>query len=299
MEYKDYYKTLNVAKNASDDEIKKSYRKLARKYHPDVSKEKNAEDKFKEVKEAYEVLKDPQKRQAYDNMGSNWNAGAHGGGFHGGGFEQQFSGGDFSDFFESMFGQGQGRSGFHQQRQPRQQRGHDQTSQVTISLEDAYGGTHIDLNLRTQNNKSKQLKVKIPAGVTTGQQIRLSGQGAPGMNGGPNGDLLLEITIRQHHLYKLDNKDIYLNLPITPWEAALGATIETPTLAGRVGLKIPAGSQSGKKMRLKGRGMPGKQVGDQFVILMINTPEITSDADRRLYEQFAQQTQYNPRIKLM
>ncbi|MCH9744151.1 MAG: DnaJ domain-containing protein [Gammaproteobacteria bacterium] len=318
MQYQDYYKTLGVSKNASDDEIKKAYRKLARKYHPDVSDEANAEDKFKEVKEAYEVLKDPQKRQAYDTMGSNWQAGVSG--FQGGagtsGFADQFSGGDFSDFFEAMFGQG-ATGGFHHQdnkshgkRQApphRKHRGRDQSSKVRISLEEAFSGTEISLSLRDseQNqqtgqveHKNRGLKVKVPAGVTTGQQIRLSGQGSKGLGGGPNGDLYLEIDIKPHHLYQLEGKNIFLNLPITPWEAALGATIEVPTLGGRVGLKIPANSQSGKKMRLKGRGLPGKSAGDQYVILQIYAPEAKTDEEKELYEKLAEQTKFNPRQEI-
>jgi curved DNA-binding protein len=310
MEYQDYYKTLNVSKDATDADIKKAYRKLARKYHPDVSDEKNAEDKFKQVKEAYEVLKDPQKRQAYDNMGSNWQASESGSHGDTSGFQQDFSGSDFSDFFETMFGRGAG--GFHTQQQTtqrqRQRRGQDQTSKVSVSLEDAFNGAQIELQLRDAERnphtgqteyKSRQLKVKIPTGIISGQQIRLTGQGSKGVNDGPNGDLYLKIKIKPHHLYQLENKDIYLNLPITPWEAALGAKIQVPTLGGRVDLTIPAGSQTGKKMRLKGRGLPGKIAGNQYIVLNIYTPEATSEETKELYTKLSEQTQYNPRIDLI
>ena len=317
MDYKDYYKILGVDKNATNDEIKKKYRKLARKYHPDVSEEANAEEKFKEVKEAYEVLKDAEKRKAYDTMGSNWQGGAgfqpppgwqqHGGG----GFEEHFSGGDFSDFFESMFGQaaqgrgGRAHSGYRQQRA---QRGQDQTSKIDITLEQAFQGYEVTLSLqdndvnpstRQVERKTRSLKVKIPAGVTNGQQIRLAKQGAKGFGGGPNGDLYLEIHIKPNHIYRLENKDIYMQLPITPWEAALGAKIEVPTLAGKVGLSIPAGSQSGKKMRLKGRGLPGKTPGDQYITLEIHTPEAKTEEQKALYETMSKTLDFNPRQALL
>lgn len=311
MDYKDYYKTLGIDKNATADDIKKKYRKLARKYHPDVSEEKNAEEKFKEVKEAYEVLKDPEKRKAYDTMGSNWQNGAgfqqqhHGAG---GGFEEHFSGGDFSDFFENMFGQGRGGQTHGGRRQQRAQRGQDQTSKIDITLEQAFNGYDVTLSLQdnvvnpnTQQieRKHRSLKVKIPAGVTNGQQIRLTKQGAKGLNGGPNGDLYLEIHIKPNSIYRLENKDIYMQLPITPWESALGAKVEVPTLAGKVGLSIPAGSQSGKKMRLKGRGLPGKIPGDQYITLEIHTPKAETDAEKELYKNMSKELDFNPRQALL
>ena len=314
MEYQDYYKTLGIARDATADEIKKSYRKLARKYHPDVSDEANAEEKFKQVKEAYEVLKDPEKRQAYDAMGENWrqgqgftpppgweyqgHPGANGANY------QEFNQGDFSDFFESIFG---GTSGTRR-KSDFKQRGQDQHSRVTISLEEAYHGTTRALSLQEPQidpktgqvqYKTRTLRVKIPAGVTQGQQIRLRGQGTPGMGGAANGDLYLEINLQIHHQYTVEGKDIYLNLPVTPWEAALGATISVPTLGGLVELKIPAGSQTGRKMRLKGRGLPGKTAGDQYVLLKIYIPEPKNDQQKQLYRQMAEQMQFDPRKELM
>jgi len=314
MEYQDYYKTLGISRNAAPEEIKKSYRRLARKYHPDVSDEKDAEEKFKQVKEAYEVLKDPEKRKAYDQVGSNWKQGQ---GFQpppGWEYEsaaansdyQEFSQGDFSDFFESLFG------GFARgTRQPHgsqfKQRGQDQHTKIIITLEEAFNGSTRVLNLQEPQldphtgqitYKTRALKVKIPSGVTEGQQIRLTGQGSPGIGGGNNGDLFLEIELQTHSLYSVEGKDIYLNLPITPWEAALGAKVEIPTLGGPVDLKIPPGSQTGQKMRLKGRGLPGKNSGDQYILLKIYIPEPTNDEQKKLYQQMAKEMEFDPRQKL-
>jgi curved DNA-binding protein len=315
MEYQDYYKILGVERNANADEIKKSYRRLARKYHPDVSSEKNAEEKFKQVKEAYEVLKDPEKRKAYDQMGANWKQGQ---GFSPPpGWEYQsrsgrgqthetFSQGDFSDFFESLFGGMGGARG--QAHHEFKQRGQDQHAKVSISLEDAYRGATRELSLQEPqldprtgqvSYQTHTLRVKIPAGVTTGQQIRLQGQGTPGMGGGPKGDLYLEIQVMPHSLYTLEGKDVYLNLPITPWEAALGAKISVPTLGGTVELSIPAGSQTGQKLRLKGRGLPDKPAGDQYVLLKIYIPEPKNEQQKQLYRQMAEQMQFDPRKDLL
>lgn len=323
MEYKDYYNILGVNKKASQDEIKHAYRRLARKYHPDVSKEAHAEDKFKDLQEAYEVLKDPEKRTAYDQLGSNWKAGQEfrpppgweqfaGAGGRGGGGSHFYTSedlGGFSDFFEQLFGGGggarhargfeggRGFSGF-------KQRGHDQHAKINISLEEAYKGTAKTLQLQIpeidasghQEIKLRTLKVNIPAGAEVGQQLRLTGQGGPGVGGGPNGDIYLEIDIEPHSLFELQGKDIYLNLPVTPWEAALGADIKIPTLGGKVGLKLAAGSQSGQKLRLKGRGMPGKtHAGDQYAIIQIATPPAKTAEDRELYEKMAQTMPFDPR----
>ncbi len=310
MEYKDYYQLLGLSREASADEIKKQYRRLARKYHPDVSDEKDAEEKFKEVKEAYEVLKDPKKRARYDQLGSQWQAGQ---GFEpppdwqqytsSAPFEEgQFS--DFSDFFSSIFGQarrGRAGAGF-------QARGQDQLSKIDITLEEAYHGCDRQLQLRQSELdpktgqlqvKSRSLKVKIPKGVTQGQQIRLSGQGGQGMGAGPSGDLYLEINLLPHATFTVDGKNIYLNLPITPWEAALGSKVTTPTLAGNVGLTIPAGSQTGQQLRLKGRGLPGTPSGDQFVLLKIYIPEPKTAKQRELYQQMAEDMEFNPREDLI
>ncbi|WP_295430207.1 DnaJ C-terminal domain-containing protein [uncultured Thiodictyon sp.] len=312
MEYKDYYKTLGVARDATADDIKRAYRKLARKYHPDVSKEPNAEARFKDVNEAQEVLKDPQKRAAYDALGNNWRAGQDfrpppGGagaqqGFH---FDPNETG-DFSDFFSSLFnrefrGAGAGGGGA-----PRKRRGQDQTVRVQIDLEDAFQGATRQLRLEVpelgadghMTSHERTLNVRIPAGVTQGRQIRLSGQGAPGVHGGPAGNLYLEVDIRPHRHFTVDGKDIALRLPIAPWEAALGATIPVPTLGGPVNLKIPPGSQTGKRMRLKGRGLPGDPPGDEMVILEIVVPSAKTEEARRVFEHMAEQLHFNPRAEL-
>ena len=292
MEYKDYYKILGVSRDVAQDELKKAYRKLARKYHPDVSKETNAEEKFKEVGEAYEVLKDSEKRAQYDQFGSNyqngqsftpppgWGQGAGGGGH-----------GNFSSFFDSMFGGGgaggMGGDNFYAT-------GEDVNAKITISLEDAYHGTKKAIRRPSGSNQTGTISVKIPAGITSGKKIRLSGQGNSGM-GGNAGDLYLEINVVPHAYYRLEDKNIMLDLPITPWEAALGAKVTVPTLAGKINLTIPAGAKSGQKMRLKGRGLPGKTAGDQFVVLQIVNPAVDSDKAKQLYQQMAEEFDFNPR----
>ena len=312
MEYKDYYKIMGVAKNATQDEIKRAYRKLARKYHPDVSKEVDAEKKFKEVGEAYEVLKDPQKRAAYDRMGSHWRDGQSftpppdwdaGFEFSGGGF----TGGDtsgFSDFFESLFGRA---SPFGTSRQTYSRQfhthGEDRYAKILIDLEEAYSGATRSISLQMpeiDNNgrilhKTRKLNVKIPKGVKAGQRIRLAGQGGPGYGTGKNGDLFLEIAFNKHPYFNVEGRDIYLELPVTPWEAALGATISVPTLGGKVEVKIPAGSQSGHKLRLKARGLPGIPPGDQYITLRIMTPSAHTLEAKALYEKMAKTMPMNPR----
>lgn len=318
MEYKDYYKALGVTREATPDQVKHAYRKLARKYHPDVSKEKNAEEHFKAVQEAYEVLKDPKKRQAYDQLGSQWQSGQEFrpppnwqgfGDFNGGGFSEENLGG-FSDFFESIFG-GQGRSarGFHrgQHRGPFQQRGRDEHARISIPLEEAFHGADKTIHLQMPErdaegrvqHKTRALKIKIPAGVISGQQMRLAKQGSPGIGNGSSGDLYLEIDVQPHRFYTLQGNDVYLTLPITPWEAALGAKVTVPTLGGSVDLKIAPGSQAGQKLRLKGRGFPGKPTGgDQYVLLQILTPPAKTDVERVLYEKMAKEMPFDPRKNL-
>jgi curved DNA-binding protein len=314
MDYKDYYKVLGVARNASQEEVKRAYRKLARKYHPDVSKEANAEERFKEVQEAYEVLKDPEKRAAYDQLGSNWRQGQS---FTpppdwGNGFEFSFGGGrgmdddsGFSDFFSSLFGtrspfgQRRTRSGFASA-------GQDHTAKIQIDLEDAFnGGTQtIELNAPQATDdgrvtvRPRTLKVTIPKGVIEGQRIRLAGQGSAGIGGGPAGDLYLEISFKPHRLYQVEGRDITLKLPITPWEAALGATVQVPTLAGPVELRIPAGARTDQRLRLKGRGLPGSTPGDQYVVLKIQTPPANSTKAREFYEQMQRELAFDPRADL-
>jgi curved DNA-binding protein len=308
MEYKDYYQILGIDKTADADKIKQSYRKLARKYHPDVSKEPNAEEKFKEVREAYEVLKDPEKRAAYDQIGQS----PQGDQFRpppGWEFQQNqnnnFDPSEFSDFFSSLFGQGNAWSS--RGAQSRAQKGQDQHAKISITLSDAYYGTTCNLNLQSEEinpetgqlrTKTRNLNVKIPAGVTEGQQIRLSAQGSPGHHGGQSGDLYLEIFIKPDRLFDLQAKDIYLTLPITPWEAALGANIATPTLGGKVDLKIPPNAQSGQKLRLRARGLPGNPAGDQYVLLKIVTPTANTDEAREFYKKMAETMPFNPRENL-
>jgi curved DNA-binding protein len=292
MEYKDYYKILGVSRDADAAEIKKAYRTLARKYHPDVSKIANAEEKFKEVGEAYEVLKDAEKRAQYDQFGSyqhgqsfqpppGWGGQAGAGSFGGAG--------GFSSFFDSMFGGGSGDNFFAQ--------GEDVNARITISLEDAFNGAKKSVRRPAGASQTGTISVKIPAGITSGKKIRLAGQGKSGM-GRKAGDLLLEVIIAAHPHYRLEDKDIYLDLPIAPWEAALGAKVTVPTLAGKINLTIPEGAKSGQKMRLKGRGLPGKEPGDQFVVLQIMTPPADSTNAVRLYEQMAEELTFNPREKL-
>jgi curved DNA-binding protein len=318
MEYKDYYKILNVERSATEDAIKKSYRRLARKYHPDVSKEANAEEKFKDVQEAYEVLKDKEKRTAYDQLGSNWRQGqefrpppgwGQGAGTHfntAGDFDEAEMGG-FSDFFANIFGQGQSAGGrVHRGSRGHafRQRGSDQRAQIVISLEDAYHGTTRQLQLQIPemdaagnvHQKTKTLKVNVTAGTADGQQLRLSGQGGPGAGGGPAGDLYLEINIQPHRYFSMQGADIYLTLPVTPWEAALGAEIKVPTLGGMVGLKIAPGTQAGQKLRLKSRGMPTKPTaGDQYAVVQIQTPPATTAEQREFYQKMSQEMPFNPR----
>lgn len=298
MEFKDYYDILGVKPDASEAEIKAAYRKLARQYHPDKNKEAGAEDKFKAVNEANEVLRDKEKRRAYDQVRA--------GGYRGGeqfrpppGFGQGYDfgdggagEGDFSDFFESLFGRG---AGGHRG-QPRARRGRDVQAQVQIDLQTAFDGGRTRVALHDSHGNERVLEVKIPAGIQPGQVIRLSGQGHAGAAGGPNGDLLLEVAIRDDARFKLDGRNVLHVLPITPWEAALGATVPVPTLAGTVDLRIPAGSQSGKKLRLKGRGMPGAQPGDQLVELSIRTPPADDDKQRKAYESLHKHfADYDPR----
>ena len=299
MQYKDYYKILDVERGANEAEIKKAYRRLARKYHPDVSKEKNAEDRFKEIGEAYEVLKDAQKREAYDQLGANWRAGQEfrpppdWEQFDFGGFGNQASGfqnaSGFSDFFDSLFG-----GGFAQSAgagRAFQQAGQDQNARIDVTIQEVFHGAN--KTIRLSNGKS--LQVKIPVGITSGKKIRLAGQGGPGMNGGPNGNLYLEINVTSDKDFELQGKDVYVNLNITPWEAALGEKVHVNTLSGPVEIKIPAGSQSGRKMRLSEKGIPGAPSGDLYVRLHIATPPAATDAEKQFYEQMKNQFNFNPR----
>jgi curved DNA-binding protein len=317
MEYKDYYKIMGLERNASADDIKKAYRKLARKYHPDVSKEANAEEKFKSLGEAYEVLKDPEKRSAYDQLGANWQAGqefrrpqgweyGNGGGGMGGQGGQGF--GDVSDFFESLFGGGGfgGQRGRHARAQQSvSMPGEDYHGKIQISLEDAFHGASRQVKIpiaEIEDNRrvtrSRTLNVKIPAGVKTGQQIRLTGQGGVGIGAGKRGDLYLEVEVSKNSIFDIIGNNVYHTLLVSPWEVALGATVPVPTLGGGVELKIPPNSQGGQQLRLKGRGMPGTPAGDQYVILKIVIPQPVSEKSKTLYEQLAKETAFNPREKM-
>ncbi len=316
MEYKDYYKIMGVKRDAAQDEIKRAYRKLARKFHPDVSKEPDAEKRFKEVGEAYEVLKDPEKRAAYDQLGANWKAGQEfrpppdwdaGFEFRGGGFTP----GDasaFSDFFETLFGRGMG-GGFTgtQRAQPHfRSQGEDHHAKVMIDLDDAFHGATRTINLRAPAldpqghviTHERTLNVQIPKGIKQGQQIRLAGQGSPGLGGAGPGDLYLEVEFRPHPIYRVEDRDLYLDLPVTPWEAVLGATVKAPTPTGIIDLKIPAGSASGRKLRLKGRGIPGKAPGDLYVVLKIALPPGDTEKARELYRRMQRELAFNPRARL-
>ena len=302
MKYQDYYKTLGVPRDASNDDIKRAYRRLARKYHPDVSKQANAEEKFKEIGEAYEVLKDAEKRSRYDQLGANWKEGQDFSPPPGWDRSFKFGGGagssvDVSDFFSALFGEKMG--GHHPGFSQAPSRGQDLTVSVSIAMEDAYQGVQRMLHLRSgEGSGSSKLNVKIPAGVTHGQQIRLAGQGKPGIRGGSRGDLYLQIEIEPHSIFLLEGKDVSVALPITPWEAALGATIGVPTLGGKVELKIPEGTLGARKLRLKGRGLGGNQPGDQYVLVEIVTPPSDSEDKREFYQQMAKQMPFNPREHL-
>jgi len=312
MEFKDYYDTLDVKRDATQDEIKRAYRKLARKFHPDISKEADAETRFKQVGEAYEVLKDPENRAAYDQLGANYQAGQdfrpppdwdQGFEFKGDGFKDA----DFSDFFESLFGQ-RGHGGAEHARGQRgfNARGMDSHARVQIDLEDAYHGGNRVLTLKHSELgadgrpvlNERTLNVRIPKGVCQGQHIRLAKQGGAGIGKGGEGDLYLEVEFARHPFYHVEGKDVYLDLPITPWEAALGATVKAPTPDGAVDLKIPANSISGRKLRLKGRGIPAKQAGDLYVVLQVALPPADTKTAKQAYREFEQTLDFNPRSKL-
>lgn len=310
MEYKDYYKIMGLERDAGQEDIKRAYRKLARKYHPDVSKEADAELRFKELGEAYEVLKDPEKRAAYDQLGANWKAGQdfkpppnwdYGFEFSDGGFAGAGPAG-FSDFFEELFGGARGGEHFHYH-STYQPRGQDHYAKVAIDLEDAYHGSTRTISLQVPELDSnghmrlrqRTLNVKIPAGVKEGQQIRLTGQGAASPGSGTKGDLYLEIHFRPSSLYQVDGRDLHMQLPVTPWEAALGATVKMPAPTGSLELKIPPGSSSGAKLRLKGRGIPGNPAGDIYVTLKVIVPAATNAQVKSLYEELARKAAFDPR----
>jgi curved DNA-binding protein len=315
MDFKDYYATLGVDRQATQEVIKRAYRKLARKYHPDVSKEPDAENRFKEVAEAHEALIDPERRAAYDDLaqqhaqakargqpfeppsgwdGSGYEFSGRGGGGGGGSAEA----GDFSDFFESLFGRGARHAGTGHAP------GADRHARIDIDLEDSYRGAQRTISLRQPVLDAKgqaqmhdrQLEVNIPRGVRPGQHLRLTGLGDPGRGGAAAGDLYLEIGFRAHPRFRVDGADVWFDLPVAPWEAALGATVAAPTPEGEVQLGIPAGSKGGRKLRLKGRGLPGKTAGDLYAVLGIALPEADTAAAREAYASLSQAfAGYDPR----
>jgi len=314
MDFRDYYKIMGVARDATQDEIKRSYRKLARKYHPDVSKEADADARFKEVGEAYEVLKDPEKRAAYDQLGSNWQAGQqfrpppdwNAGYEYRGADSGQVDPAAFSEFFESLFGRGT-RAGQHQQPHAGfNQRGEDHHAKVLIAIADAYQGAKRTITLRSPeldgsghlHMKERSLNIQIPKGVKQGQKIRLAGQGTQGSGGAVSGDLYLEIEFEPHPLFRVHNRDVHLDLPLAPWEAALGAKVKVPTPVGAVEMTIPANTRAGSKLRLKGKGIPGNPPGDIIVIPQVVLPPATTDQTRDVYRQMAKQFEFNPRSHL-
>jgi len=315
MEFKDYYQTLGVARDATAEDIKKAFRKLARKYHPDVSKEKDADAYMKDVNEAYAVLSDPEKRAAYDQLGRgyrpgqefrpppDWDAGFE---FSGHGFNPRESA-DFSDFFSELFGR-MG-TGFHAHAAPHgahfRAQGEDHHAKVLLDMEDAFTGATRQLSLRVPKVDAqgrmmlatRTLNVKIPKGVRAGQVIRLAGQGAPGMGGGPAGDLLLEVQFSPHARFRVEGRDLRLTLPVAPWEAALGAVVEVELPGGPVKVRIPEGAQSGRQLRVRGRGIPGEPAGDLLLEIQVALPPADTPRARELYATMARELAFHPRAR--
>ncbi len=312
MEYKDYYQVMGVERDATQEQIKRAYRKLARKFHPDINKESDAEVRFKEVGEAYAVLKDPEKRIAYDQLGSTWQEGQD---FHpppnwdqgfefSGGDAEQFNAEQFSDFFESLYGQENAspRASHREFNMP----GQDSHAKIVIDLEDAYQGASRSITLKKVEvgadgrpvAKEHTLNVKIPKGIRQGQHIRLAKQGGAGVGQGDAGDLYLKIEFRSHTLYHVEGADVYLDLPVAPWEAALGAKVKVPTPTGVIEMTVPENSSTGRKMRLKGRGIPGKQAGDFYVVIQIALPPANSSAAKAAYRDMEKALAFNPRSHL-
>jgi curved DNA-binding protein len=288
--FRDYYETLGVARDASEEDIRRAYRRLARENHPDVNKDPAAEDRFKEISEAYEVLRDPEKRERYDRFGQNWKAGQDVSGAESGGVRFDFGGGngggfdDFSDFFDGLFGSRGGRRGFGGF-EGFSMRGADQEATLELSLEEAArGGTR-----RITLGDGRDYEVNIPAGVRDGQRIRLAGEGG---RGDPPGDLSLRVRIRPDKRFRVDGSDIHTDLPVAPWEAALGATVPVPTLEGSANVRVPQGSSCGRKLRLRGQGLGG---GDLYAHVQIKVPKNLSEQERHLYEELSVVSEFDPR----
>lgn len=320
MEYKDYYEVMGVPRKASQDEIRKAYRKLARKYHPDVNSEKDAEERFKELGEAYAVLKDPEKRAAYDQLGSDWQAGQdfrpppgwqqrsgrQDSGFEG--FEGAAGAEHFSDFFEDLFGRGFSSSGGARSQQGGfgggfRSGGQDHHARISIDIRDSYNGASRSIQMQMPElgadgrviNRQRVLNVKIPKGIRQGQQIRLKKQGAPAPGGGEAGDLYLEVEFQPDDYLHAEGKDVFLKLPLAPWEAALGGKVTVPVPSGDIDLTIPPNSTQGQKLRVKGKGLPGKNPGDLYVILDVRFPPADSDKAREVYTKMKEEIQFDPR----
>jgi len=312
MDGTDYYQALGVEETASQDEIKKAYRRLARKYHPDVSKEENAEERFKTVSEAYETLKDEERRKEYDHVRqygyadkdwqdtSDWGSRTH---YHQGNFDDVE---DVNSFFESLFGRSRRAEDGSARGYQFSMDGDDVHYRMAVSLSESYHGVKrlISFEIAERDEKghavrkSNKISVTIPKGVINGQQLRLKGKGNPGISGGKPGDLYLEIEIETHPLFHVEGRDISIVLPVSPWEIALGESVEVPTLGAPKKMKIPSNARSGQKIRLKGEGLPGKQAGDLFVILQVYVPQPKNDSDRKLFEKMKQQMPFNPRENL-
>lgn len=302
--FHDYYETLGVPRDASAEDIRRAYRKLARQYHPDVNKDPGAEDRFKEISEAYEVLRDSEKRERYDRFGANWKEGQDVSGATGfGGFGTEsgygdvrfdFGGGEFSDFFEGLFGarrQGARSAGFD----GFSVRGGDHEAVIELSLEEAAKGGRRHFSLAD----GREYDVEIPPGVRDGQRIRLAGEGGRGMGEGPTGDLFLRVRVKPDPRFRVEGRDLHVDLPVTPWEAVLGATVEVPTLDGTSRVRVPPGSSTGRKLRLRGQGMPGPRGGhgDLYATIKVEVPRKPSAEERELFERLAEVSSFNPRAK--
>ncbi len=313
MEFKDYYKVMGVARDATEAQIKQAYRKLARKYHPDVSKEPDAEARFKDVGEAYEVLRSPEKRAAYDQLGAGPQPGQDfrpppdfGTGFEFSGAGPGEGAGDYSDFFESLFGRAAAGGGRAGRRGFDPGHGEDHHAKVLLDLAASLEGGSRSLTLRVPEidaegritARERVLNVRVPKGILPGQTIRLAGQGAPPQGEGKAGDLYIEVEFQPHPLYRVEGRDLYVDLPVAPWEAALGAAVKTPTPGGVVELKIPPGSQGGTKLRLKGRGIPASPPGDLYAVLQIALPKPADERGEAAYRALAQAMPFNPRASL-